>query len=136
MVKYEDELFINVKFDMFVIINMIIIMKDDYKVIVIEDDKDVDISNIEVFVILLIFDIDNGVFIVFKVIDFVWWLDKDIGKYFKVVILFINYIFEKDDLVFYYVYVMNNLVENVVLEKMVDELLVGFFIIMEGLLEW
>ncbi|HAM1690170.1 TPA: Cna B-type domain-containing protein [Listeria monocytogenes] len=136
LAKYEDEPLTNAKFDMFATINTTITTKDDYKAIVIEDDKDVDISNIEVPVTPPTPDTDNGVLTASKAIDSAWRLDKDTGKYLKVATSSTNYTPEKDDLVFYYVYATNNSAENAVLEKMVDELPAGFSIITEGSPEW
>ncbi|EAC3456873.1 peptidoglycan bound protein, partial [Listeria monocytogenes] len=48
LAKYEDEPLTNAKFDMFATISTTITTKDDYQAIVIEDDKDADISEIVV----------------------------------------------------------------------------------------
>lgn len=95
LAKYEDEPLTNAKFDMFATINTTITTKDDYKAIVIEDDKDVDISNIEVPVTPPTPDTDNGVLTASKAIDSAWRLDKDTGKYLKVATSSTNYTPEK-----------------------------------------
>ncbi|EAC4365906.1 hypothetical protein VV27_15725, partial [Listeria monocytogenes] len=79
---------------------------------------------------------DNGVITASKVIDSAWRLDKDTGKYIKIATSATTYTPEKDDLVFYYVYAMNNSGENAVLEKMIDELPAGLAIIEEDSPEW
>ncbi|EAD0394694.1 Cna B-type domain-containing protein, partial [Listeria monocytogenes] len=136
LAKYEDEPLTNAKFDMFATISTTITTKDDYQAIVIEDDKDADISEIVVPVTPPTPDTDNGVITASKVIDSAWRLDKDTGKYIKIATSATTYTPEKDDLVFYYVYAMNNSGENAVLEKMIDELPAGLAIIEEDSPEW
>ncbi len=68
---------------MFATISTTITTKEDYKAIVIEDDKDVDISNIEVPVTPPTPDTDNGVLTASKVIDSAWRLDKILGNMLK-----------------------------------------------------
>ncbi|EAF6699942.1 Cna B-type domain-containing protein [Listeria monocytogenes] len=134
--KYDNEPLTNAKFDMYLTLSKTISQKDVYNPIIVEDNKDVIISKVEVPVDPPKPDEDGGVLNAPKTLYGAWRLDNSTGRYVKVAGDATNYTPENGDLVFFYVYATNNSGKTATLEKLVDELPAGYSIAKEDSPEW
>ncbi|EAK8407835.1 Cna B-type domain-containing protein [Listeria monocytogenes] len=134
--KYANEPLTNAKFDMFFTLSTTISQKEVYTPIIIEDNSNVNISEIEVPVTPTKPDTKDGVMRTAKKMDSAWRMDPNTGNYILIADNPENYVPQNGDLVYFNIYTNNYSGKTAVVSKMTDELPSGYAILDEDSTEW